>query len=51
MFSVWRRHIDVYLKLWKTEAWPPFVEGLLQLFAFGLGLGFYVQSVDGQSYS
>ncbi len=50
MFSVWRRHFDVYLKLWKTEAWPPFMEGILQLFAFGLGLGFYVQSVDGQSY-
>ena len=49
-FNVWRRHFDVWLKLWKTESWPPFAEGVLQLLAFGLGLGFYVQSVNGQSY-
>jgi lipooligosaccharide transport system permease protein len=48
--SVWRRHFDVWLKLWKTESWPPFVEGVLQLLAFGLGLGYYVADVNGQSY-
>ncbi|MGH2519731.1 MAG: ABC transporter permease, partial [Chloroflexota bacterium] len=50
VFAVWRRHFAVWLRLWKTESWPPFMEGILQLLALGFGLGFYVQNVDGQSY-
>lgn len=47
---VWRRNWDTYIVRWKTELWVPFVEGLLQLAAFGLGVGYYIQDIDGVSY-
>ncbi len=51
VFRVWQRNRDVFLKLWKTELWPPVVETLLALLAFGFGLGMYVQqSINGTSY-
>lgn len=49
-YRVWQRDRDTYLRLWKTELWPPFVEPLMYLLAFGLGLGVYVASIGGQSY-
>lgn len=47
---VWQRNRDTYLRLWKTELWPPFIEPIMYLLAFGLGLGLYITSIDGQSY-
>ncbi|HEX6513072.1 MAG TPA: ABC transporter permease [Chloroflexota bacterium] len=47
---VWRRNWDTYIVRWKTELWVPLVEGLLQLAAFGLGVGYYIQNIDGVSY-
>ena len=41
-FNVWRRHRDVYLKLWKTELILPWIEPILVLFGLGLGLGQFV---------
>ncbi|MBV9119407.1 MAG: ABC transporter permease [Chloroflexi bacterium] len=49
-FSVLRRNWDTYISRWRSEVWPPFVEGLLQLAAFGLGVGSYVQTIDGTTY-
>jgi lipooligosaccharide transport system permease protein len=47
---VWQRNRDVFVRLWRTESWPPFVEPVLNLVALGLGLGAYVASINGQSY-
>jgi lipooligosaccharide transport system permease protein len=48
---VWQRNRDAFLRLWKTELWPPFVEAVMTLLAFGFGLGVYVQQqVEGGSY-
>ena len=47
---VWQRNRDTYLRLWKTELWPPFIEPIMYLLAFGFGLGVYVTSIGGQSY-
>lgn len=48
---VWQRNRDSFLRLWKTELWPPFAEAILTLLAFGFGLGFYVQQqIEGLSY-
>jgi lipooligosaccharide transport system permease protein len=48
---VWQRNRDAFLRLWKTELWPPFVEAVMTLVAFGFGLGVYVQQqVEGGSY-
>src|SRR6476661_3703361 len=49
-YRVFQRNRDVFLRLWKTELWPPIVEALLSLFAFGFGLGVYITQVNGQSY-
>jgi len=42
---VWRRNLDVSLFGWKSTVLPPLLEPLLYLFAFGLGLGAYVEKV------
>ncbi|MCX5796898.1 MAG: ABC transporter permease [Elusimicrobia bacterium] len=42
---VWRRNLDVSLFSWKTLILPPLLEPLLYLFAFGVGLGAYVEKV------
>ena len=49
-YRVFQRNRDVFLRMWKTELWPPIVEALLSLFAFGFGLGVYITNVNGQSY-
>lgn len=49
-FRVWQRNFDTFLRLWRTESWPPFVDPLLYILALGLGLGAYVQEINGLSY-
>ncbi|HEX2912004.1 MAG TPA: ABC transporter permease [Chloroflexia bacterium] len=50
-YRVWQRNRDAFFQLWKTELWPPFVEAVLTLLAFGFGLGVYIQGqVEGMSY-
>lgn len=46
---VWQRNRDVFLRLWRTESWPPFVEAFITLVAFGFGLGAYVM-LGGEDY-
>jgi lipooligosaccharide transport system permease protein len=40
--NVWRRDLDVYRKLWKTELILPLIEPILVLLGMGLGLGRFV---------
>ncbi len=48
LFRVWRRDLDVYLKTWFVNFMPPFLEPLLYLLAFGLGMGAMVKQVQYQ---
>ncbi|MFA6364181.1 ABC transporter permease [Methanoregula sp.] len=48
--KVWRRNLDVFLKTWKVNFFPPFIEALLYLTAIGLGIGTYVGAIDGVPY-
>lgn len=38
-WKVWQRNRDVFLKTWKTNFMPPFLEPVLYLAAMGFGLG------------
>jgi len=50
-YRVWQRNRDAFFQLWKTELWPPFIEAILTLVAFGFGLGGYIQQrLEGMSY-
>jgi lipooligosaccharide transport system permease protein len=48
--KVWRRNLDVFVKTWKVNFFPPFVEAFLYLFAIGLGIGTYVGVIEGIPY-
>ncbi|MHB8869821.1 MAG: ABC transporter permease [Thermoleophilia bacterium] len=48
--QVWRRNAYVFVKLWKTNLFPPLIEPYLYLLALGLGVGFYVDQIDGVDY-
>ncbi|MBI5622551.1 MAG: ABC transporter permease [Elusimicrobia bacterium] len=52
LFRVWQRNFDVSLVTWKTNVLPPLLEPLLYIFAFGFGLGAYVEklSFGGKTY-
>ncbi len=48
--KVWRRNFDVFMKTYKTNFIPPFIEPILYLAGLGFGLGGFVSSVNGVSY-
>ncbi len=48
--QVWYRNAFVFVKLWKTNLFPPLIEPYLYLLALGLGVGFYVSEIDGVDY-
>lgn len=48
--KVWYRNLGVFIKTWKVNFFPPFIEAFLYLFAIGLGIGTYVGSIDGIPY-
>jgi lipooligosaccharide transport system permease protein len=41
-WTVWRRNLDVFLKTWRVNLVPPFIEPFLYLIALGFGLGGFV---------
>lgn len=45
--SVWRRHLEVYLRLWKMELAAPLIEPVFMVLAFGWGVGALVASDAG----
>lgn len=49
-WRVWRRNWDVFMRLWRVELWPGFLEPVIILLAMGFGLGAFVQPISGQSY-
>lgn len=49
-YHVWQRNRDTFIRLWKTEAWPPFIEPAMYLLAMGFGLGAFVRPIEGMSY-
>ncbi len=49
-WKVWYRNLEVFLKTWKVNFFPPFIEAFLYLFAIGLGIGTYVGTLDGIPY-
>lgn len=49
-FRVWQRHLTVYTKLYKSSIALNFVEPVLYLSAFGLGLGAFIKEIDGMPY-
>lgn len=51
VWKVWRRNKDVFMKTYKVNFIPPFIEPLLYLFALGFGLGLYIGGFDGISYA
>ncbi|HSW64603.1 MAG TPA: ABC transporter permease [Dissulfurispiraceae bacterium] len=48
--SVLRRHMTVYTKLYLSSIALNFAEPILYLAAFGIGLGAFVQQIDGMPY-
>jgi lipooligosaccharide transport system permease protein len=47
---VWQRNGNVLMALWKTELLPPFLEPIMNILALGIGLGRFVQDVQGVPY-
>jgi lipooligosaccharide transport system permease protein len=49
--AVWRRHFEVYLRLWKMELAAPLIEPVFMILAFGWGIGALIASqVGGMPY-
>jgi lipooligosaccharide transport system permease protein len=50
ILSVWYRHYRVYTKNLISNGLPPFLEPLIFLAGIGLGMGTYLQKMDGMPY-
>lgn len=50
IFSVWFRHVRVYSQNLLSNGLPPFLEPLIFLAGIGLGLGRYIQNMNGIPY-
>ncbi|MEM2934664.1 MAG: ABC transporter permease [Methanocellales archaeon] len=49
--NIWNRNFAAFIKTYKTNFIPPFLEPLLFLIALGYGLGSYIGEVNGVSYA
>ena len=49
-WKVWHRNLVVFFRTWKVNFFPPLIEAFLYLFAIGMGIGSYVQEIDGIPY-
>ncbi len=49
-WKVWKRDKDVFMKTLKVNFFPPLLEPLLYLAAFGVGLGLFVGEINGLPY-
>jgi len=47
VWRVWRRDFDVFMKTYKVSFFPPLLEPIFYLAAFGLGLGQFVSGFPG----
>jgi lipooligosaccharide transport system permease protein len=48
--TVWYRDTYVYASNWKTNLLPPLIEPFIYLFAMGLGVGYYIDTIEGVDY-
>ncbi|MDD1673067.1 MAG: ABC transporter permease [Methanomicrobiales archaeon] len=51
VWKVWRRNLGSFMRTWKVNFIPPFLEPILYLLALGLGVGSFITEVNGVSYS
>lgn len=51
VFAVWRRHARVWIRTWYTNILPSILEPLLYLVGFGLGVGAFIDSMEGHTYT
>jgi lipooligosaccharide transport system permease protein len=47
VWRVWRRNFDVFMKTYQVNFFPPLLEPIFYLAAFGLGLGQFVSGIPG----
>lgn len=50
LYSIWYRHFRVYTSNLFSNAFPPFVEPLIFLAGIGLGLGHFIDDMEGMPY-
>ena len=50
LYSVWYRHMRVYAQNIFSNAFPPFFEPLIFLIGVGMGLGGYIDPINGKPY-
>ncbi|MEM2098916.1 MAG: ABC transporter permease [Candidatus Bathyarchaeia archaeon] len=50
VWKVWHRNLDVFMKTIKVNFFPSLIEPVLYLLALGLGLGGFVQPIEGIPY-
>jgi len=50
VWKVWRRNFDVFMKTIRVNFLPSLLEPILYLVALGVGLGGFIQSVEGMPY-
>ncbi len=48
--SVWRRNASMYRRTWKWNLLPNFFEPVFYLFSIGIGVGAYINAMQGVSY-
>ncbi len=49
--DVWERNFRVFMKTWKVNFLPPFIEPILYLLALGFGVGSFINAIEGVSYA
>lgn len=49
-WKVWRRDLEVFMKTYKVNFFPPLVEPIFYLVGLGFGLGGFVQPQEGLRY-
>lgn len=50
-YRAWQRNRDAFFKHWRTELWPPILEALVALAAFGIGVGSLITGdINGRPY-
>jgi lipooligosaccharide transport system permease protein len=50
VWKVWRRNLVTFMRTWKVNFIPPFLEPVLYLLALGLGVGSFISNIEGVSY-
>jgi len=50
VWKVWLRNLDVFMKTYKVNFFPPLLEPIFYLVALGYGLGTLVQNIQGLPY-